>query len=80
LTPEDKVRVHKEIFTLATNTDGGYPHDQVYSMPVFLRYFYLKMLIEKREKEAEQAKAASQPKGNSPMPKNSPPGTINKPF
>jgi hypothetical protein len=56
LTSEDRVRVAKEIYTLSTKTEGGFPHDQVYSMPVYKRYFYLKMLIEEKEAEAKVAK------------------------
>ena len=52
--PEDKVRIHQEIFTLIYNGKGGFTHDEVYTMPIFLRYFYLKMLIEQREKENKQ--------------------------
>jgi hypothetical protein len=54
--PEDKVRIHQEIFQLAYNSNGGFTHDEVYSMPVFLRYFYLRMLIEQREKENKAEK------------------------
>jgi hypothetical protein len=54
--PEDKVRVHSEIFQLCYNSNGGFTHDEVYSMPVFLRYFYLKSLVEQREKENKAAK------------------------
>jgi hypothetical protein len=55
LTPEDKFRIHQEIFHLVYNTNGGFTHDEVYSMPVFLRYFNIKMLIEQKEKESKQA-------------------------
>lgn len=56
MTPEDKVRIHQEIFHLVYNSNGGFAHDEVYTMPVFLRYFYLRMLIEQREKENAAAK------------------------
>ena len=58
LTPEDKFRIHQEIFHLCYNSNGSFTHDEVYSMPVFLRYFNLKMLIEQRNKENK----ASEPK------------------
>jgi hypothetical protein len=51
LTPEDKFRIHQEIFHLVYNSNGGFTHDEIYSMPVFLRYFNIKMLIEQKEKE-----------------------------
>jgi len=51
LTPEDKLRIHREIFTLIYGSGGGITHDEAYSMPISLRYFYLKMLIEQKERE-----------------------------
>jgi hypothetical protein len=68
LTPEDKVRIHQEIFHLVYNSNGGFTHDEVYTMPVFLRYFYLRMLIEQREKE----NAAAKGKENDMTPKAKP--------
>ena len=57
LEPEDKVRIHKEIFHLIYNSNGGFTHDEVYTMPVFLRYFYLNMLIEQKNMEIEHIKS-----------------------
>jgi len=51
LNPEDRVRIHEEIFYLSYYSNGGFTHDEVYSMPVFLRYFNLKMLVNQKEKE-----------------------------
>ena len=68
LTLEDKFRIHQEIFHLVYNSNGGFTHDEIYTMPVFLRYFNIKMLIEQREKEnkksqdTEQAKPSMAPK------------------
>lgn len=56
LTPEDKLRIHQEIFHLVYNSNGGFTHDEVYSMPVVLRYFNIRMLIEQKEREKSQAK------------------------
>jgi hypothetical protein len=56
LTGEDKVRIHQELFHLIYNSQGGFTHDEAYSLPISLRYFYLRMLIEQREKENSQAK------------------------
>jgi len=67
LTGEDKVRIHQEIFHLIYNSQGGFTHDEAYSLPISLRYFYLRMLIEQREKENEQSKKQdnqSSPKSN----------------
>jgi hypothetical protein len=60
LTPEDKFRIHQEIFHLVYNANGGFTHDEVYSMPVFLRYFNIKMLIEQKEKENKKTNDSDQ--------------------
>lgn len=60
LTPEDKFRIHQEIFHLVYNANGGFTHDEVYSMPVFLRYFNIKMLIEQKEKENRKTQDTEQ--------------------
>lgn len=53
LNPEDKVRIHEEIFNLVYHSNGGFSHDEIYTMPVFLRYFNLKMLLNQKQKEKE---------------------------
>jgi hypothetical protein len=76
LTPEDKLRVHQEIFKLAYYGQG-FDHDTVYSMPVYLRYFNLKMLME--EKKAEQEAAKNQEQSMAPKPKGVARPNIKKP-
>lgn len=70
LTPEDKVRVYEEIFNLVYNSNGGFSHDEVYTMPVYLRYFYLRMLVRKHEEQEERIKQSkneeSDPKAGKP--------------
>ncbi len=56
LMPEDKIRIHQEIFHLVYNSNGGFTHDEVYTMPISLRYFYLRMLVDQKEKEADALK------------------------
>ena len=68
LTPEDKFRIHQEIFHLVYNSNGGFTHDEVYTMPVFLRYFNLKMLIEQKEKENKQSQPPEQRQSISQKP------------
>lgn len=68
LTGEDKVRIHKELFHLIYNSQGGFTHDEAYTLPISLRYFYLRMLIEQREKENLAAKG----KENDMTPKSKP--------
>jgi len=66
LTPEDKIRIHQEIFELVYH-GNGFTHDEVYSMPIFLRYFYLRLLIKQKESEAKQLK--EEDSDYSPRPK-----------
>ena len=58
--PEDKIRIHQDIFHLVYNSNGGFTHDEAYTMPVFLRYFYLKMLVDQRQKENDSVKNSDQ--------------------
>jgi hypothetical protein len=41
---------------LIYHSNGGFTHDEVYTMPVFLRYFYLRMLFDQKEKESNEMK------------------------
>jgi hypothetical protein len=59
------------------NSHGGFTHDEVYTMPIFLRYFYLKMLIDQKEKEANEAK--NQESDMTPKPKTVARPNIKKP-
>jgi len=58
LNPEDKVRIHQEIFQLVYNSQGGFTHDEVYTMPIYLRYFYLRCLVDQKQKEVKQMEKA----------------------
>ena len=50
---------------------SGFTHDDVYTMPIYLRRFYWNQLVEQRTKEnKEQEKAAKQQQSQMPkMPK-----------
>jgi hypothetical protein len=78
LTPEDKFRIHQEIFHLVYNANGGFTHDEIYSMPVFLRYFNIKMLIEQKDREAKQSSDSRGEDGPSSTPRVAPKPTISK--
>ena len=78
LQPEDKVRIHQEIFHLIYNSNGGFTHDEIYTMPVFLRYFYMNMLIEQKNREVEEAKKHESDMATKPTPVARPP-TVRKP-
>lgn len=78
LNPEDRVRIHEEIFQLVYNANGGFSHDEVYSMPIVLRHFNIKMLILQRKREKEAAER--EPDTNTITPKASSRPQIKKPF
>lgn len=52
LRPESRPLIHEEIFSVCYYGNGGFTHDQVYTMPIYLRKFYLQMI----KKVIEQSK------------------------
>jgi hypothetical protein len=56
--------MHKSIFTLVYFSKGGFGHNEVYNMPVYLRNFYLKQLYDTKKQEAEATQSAT--KGKKP--------------
>ena len=48
--------------------EGGFTHSDIYNMPVYLRRFYFKLLIDQKKKENEEAKK-SQSQSKSKIPK-----------
>ena len=63
LTSKDKPKLHEQIFQIIYYGQG-FTHSDVYDMPVYLRNFYYKKLIDTRKKENEETKKA-QNKNNS---------------
>lgn len=57
LTDEYKIQLHELIFDLCHYGNFGY--EAVYSMPVQYRTFYMRKLINSKEKEKDQYEAAS---------------------
>lgn len=67
LPPEYKIVLHEEIFSLCYYSNGAFGHAEVYSLPVYLRKFYMKKLVDIKSQEAEQYKSASKgPKSSGP--------------
>ena len=62
LTVSHKPEIHREIFALAYNSQGGFSHSDIYDMPIYLRKFYIRELVEAKKREQEQMKAASKQK------------------
>jgi len=54
LTPEYRVALHEQVFSLAYYSEGAFTQDIVYNLPVHLRNFYLNLLIKIKEKEQDQ--------------------------
>jgi|TARA_R100000315_G_scaffold50138_1_gene24216 hypothetical protein len=59
LTPEDKPKLHEQIFQLMYYGEG-FNHSDLYEMPVYLRNFYYQKLLDTRKKENEDVKKANQ--------------------
>jgi hypothetical protein len=57
--------IHEQIFSLAYNSQGAFTQDIVYNLPVYLRIFYLKKLIEFKEKEKEAMDKSNKSPNNS---------------
>ena len=57
LTDEYKIQLHELIFDLCNHSHFGY--DAVYSMPVQYRTFYMRKLINSKEKEKDQYESAT---------------------
>lgn len=54
LPAEYKLSLHEEVFNLCYYGNGGFTHTQVYNMPVYLRRFYIKKIIDVKKQEADQ--------------------------
>lgn len=59
LTPEYKLYLHKQLFELAYFSKGGFNQEIAYNLPIHLRNFYYKCLIDVIEKENEANSDAS---------------------
>jgi len=53
--------IHEQIFCLSYHSQGAFTQDIAYKLPVYLRIFYFKKLIETKEKEKEAMEKSSKP-------------------
>ena len=61
--------LHKEIFFLLVNGEGGFTHSEVYNMPISMRSFYVKCLIHRLKEQRKQIEEARNKKSKkSKMP------------
>ena len=59
LTQEYRPILHREINQLVYHGGGGYTHDQVYSMPIWLRRFYIRDINRIIEEQNQKSKENS---------------------
>tara|TARA_Y100001937_G_scaffold581_1_gene678 strand:- start:61 stop:300 length:240 start_codon:yes stop_codon:yes gene_type:complete len=59
LKPEDKPKLHEQIFQLMYY-GKGFTHSDIYDLPIYLRNFYYQKLVDTRKKENEEIKKANQ--------------------
>ena len=53
--PEDRVQLHESIFNLIWHGEGRWDWDTIYTMPIFLRKFYISKINKMhRDREDEQ--------------------------
>jgi hypothetical protein len=62
LTPEYKLGMHGEIFSLCYHGKGGFTWDEVYNLPIYLRRFYIQQINKAIESQNKAESAASKPK------------------
>jgi hypothetical protein len=58
LPQEYRIQLHEEIFNLCYYSQGGFTQDVVYNLPIYLRRFYIRKLVDIRTKENEQVEKA----------------------
>lgn len=68
LTPEYKIGLHEEIFSVCYYGKGGFTWNEVYDLPIHLRRYYLKQ-IQKAVDEKNKAEQAEISKSQSKVPK-----------
>jgi len=66
LTPEYKLGLHQEIFSVCYAGKGGFTFNEVYDMPIHLRRYYIRLLSEQIERENKQYEDSSNKKISSP--------------
>ena len=57
--------LHEEIFTLVYH-GNGFTHSDIYSMPVYLRRFYVNTLMDEKKREKEAMDKSTNKKINDP--------------
>jgi hypothetical protein len=63
LAPDYKLALHEEIFTLCYYSNGAFGHGEAYGLPVHLRHFYIKKLLDAKKQESDQMNSSSKLQG-----------------
>jgi hypothetical protein len=67
LTPEYKLGLHEEIFSLCYYGKGGFTWEEVYNLPIYLRRFYIQQINKAIEsKNKAESDASKDSKRNAP--------------
>lgn len=56
LTSAYKLELHKTLFSMVYYSNGAFKFEELYSMPVYLRNFYVKQLEQAKTEEVENYK------------------------
>ncbi|WWT39326.1 hypothetical protein [Microcystis phage Mel-JY01] len=67
LSNEYRLALHDEIFSLCFHGAGGFEFNSVYNMPIMLRRYYIKKIIEYKKEQNKQIEA-SQSNNNKRVP------------
>jgi hypothetical protein len=71
--PDDRVKLHKNIFDLIWHGNGRWDWDTIYNMPIFLRKFYVSQINKIFAEQTEAAEAAAEKRRNANKPKTKQP-------
>jgi hypothetical protein len=69
--PDDRVKLHDNIFNLIWHGEGRWDWDTIYHMPIFLRRFYIKKvnkILQEREDAHEKQREAIEKRRSSKKP------------
>ena len=60
--------IHEEIFSLTYYGNGGFPHQEVYNMPIPLRIFYIQEILKALDEQKKGMEKAQKGQGGVQMP------------
>lgn len=66
LGPEHRAATHSQIFDLIMASKGGFDFTALYTMPLYLRRFYFKMMDKHIQEENERIESINKPQSPSP--------------